>query len=166
MYKRILVPLDGSPSSEDVFQHVRPLTQAFDAEMILLQVLLEPAEEFSIPTSPLSPPKGIRKLQIKTRAYLKKVCAKLEAEGTRASYLIRQGGIAERILEVAEIMEADLIAMSSHGHSPTRVFLLGSVTYQVVRHSPLPVLVIRSEPLDDKSIIERESAINKNKKLN
>jgi len=80
MYKRILIPLDGSSSSEEVFKHVIPLTQAFDAEMILLQVLLEPAEEFSIPTSPLSPPIGIRKLQTKTRAYLKKVCAKLEKE--------------------------------------------------------------------------------------
>lgn len=146
MYKRILIPLDGSSSSEEVFKHVLPLTQAFDAEMILLQVLLEPAEEFSIPTSPLSPPLGIRKLQTKTRAYLKKVCAKLEKEGTRVSYLIRHGGIAERILEVAEIMKADLIAMASHGHSPTRVFLLGSVTYQVVRHSALPVLVTSSEP--------------------
>ena len=146
MYKRILIPLDGSSSSEEVFKHVIPLTQAFDAEMILLQVLLEPAEEFSIPISPLSPPVGIRKLQTKTRAYLKKVCAKLEKEGTRVSYLIRQGGIAERILEVAEIMKADLIAMASHGHSPTRVFLLGSVTYQVVRHSALPVLVTSSEP--------------------
>ncbi|HXD12316.1 MAG TPA: universal stress protein [Anaerolineales bacterium] len=145
MYKRILVPLDGSSSSEEVFKHVVPLTQAFDAEMILLQVLLEPAEEFAVPTSPLSPPIGIRKLQTKTRAYLKKVCAKLEKEGTRVSYLIRQGGVAERILEVAEVMEADLIAMSSHGHSPTRVFLLGSVTYQVVRHSALPVLVTSSE---------------------
>jgi len=146
MYKRILIPLDGSSSSEEVFKHVIPLTQAFDAEMILLQVLLEPAEEFSIPTSPLSPPIGIRKLQTKTRAYLKKVCAKLEKEGTRVSYLIRQGGVAERILEVAETMEADLIAMASHGHSLTRVFLLGSVTYQVVRHSALPVLVTSSEP--------------------
>lgn len=145
MYKRILVPLDGSSSSEEVFKHVVPLTQAFDAEMILLQVLLEPAEEFAIPTSPLSPPMEIRKLQTKTRAYLKKVCAKLEKEGTRVSYLIRQGGVAERILEVAEVMEADLIAMSSHGHSPTRVFLLGSVTYQVVRHSALPVLVTSLE---------------------
>ena len=112
MYKRILIPLDGSPSSEEVFKHVVPLTQAFDAEMILLQVLLEPAEEFSIPTSPLSPPMGIRKLQTKTKAYLKKVCAKLEKEGTRVSYLIRQGGIAERILEVADAMETDLIVMS------------------------------------------------------
>lgn len=80
---------------------------------------------------------------------MKKICAKLEKEELRVSYLIRQGGIAESILEVAETMQADLIVMSTHGHSRTRLFLLGSVTYQVVRHSPLPVLVVRSEALDE-----------------
>jgi len=151
MYKRILVPLDGSPSSESVFPHIQPLAQAFDTEIILLQVLIEPTEEFSIPTSPLSPPKAIRKLQTKTKAYLKKVCARLEKEGMQVSYLMRQGGICEIILEVAKTMQADLIAMSTHGHSRTRLFLLGSVTYQVVRHSPLPVLVIRVESPDEQT---------------
>ncbi len=145
MYKRILVPLDGSPSSEAVFPQVQPLAGAFDAEIILLQVLIEPAEEFAVPTSPLAPPKRVRKLQTTTKTYLKKMCVSLEKEGLRASYLIRQGGIAESILETARIMEADLIAMSTHGRSVTHLFLLGSVTYQVVRHSPLPVLVIRTE---------------------
>ena len=149
MYKRILVPLDGSSSSEKVFPHIQPLARAFDTEMILMQVLLEPAKEFSVPSSPLAPRKDVRKLQTRIKSYLKKVCASLEKEELRVSYLIRQGGIAESILEVAETMQADLIAMSTHGHSRTRLFLLGSVTYQVVRHSPLPVLVIRSESLDE-----------------
>jgi len=152
MYKRILVPLDGSSSSESVFPHVQPLALAFDTEIIVLQVILEPTKEFSIPTSPLSPPKEIRKTQTKIKTYLKKTCAKLEKAGIQASYLIRQGGISESILEVAKIMQADLIAMSTHGHSRTRLFLLGSVTYQVVRNSPLPVLVIRAESSDGQVI--------------
>lgn len=151
MYKRILIPLDGSTSSELVFPHVQPLIQAFNPEIILLQVLLEPHEEFAVPTSPLAPPKSIRKIQNKTKSYLKKVCARLESDGMRATYLIREGGIPETILEVAETMQADLIAMSTHGHSRTHLFLLGSVTYKVVRHSSLPVLVIRSEALEQQS---------------
>jgi nucleotide-binding universal stress UspA family protein len=145
MYKRILVPLDGSPSSEEVFPHVQPLAHAFNTEIILLQVLIEPTKEFSVPTSALAPPKGIRTLQMKIRAYLKTVCAKLEKEGTRATYLVRQGGIAETILEVAQVMQTDLIAMTTYGRSTTHLFLLGSVAYHVVRHSSLPVLVIRSK---------------------
>jgi len=148
MYKRILVPLDGSPAAEAVFPHIQPLAQAFDIEVILLQVIVEPAEAFSVPSSPFSPPKLIRKLQTKIKAYLKRACANLEKDGTRASYLIRAGGVPETILEVAQIMQADMIAMSTHGHSPTHLFLLGSVTYQVVRHSPLPMLVIRTDTVD------------------
>lgn len=150
MYKRILVPMDGSPVAEAVLPHVKPLAQAFDTEVVLLQVIVEPAEAFAVRSSPLSQPKSVRKIQTQTKSYLKKVCAKLEKDGVRATYLIREGGVPETIIEVANFMEADVIAMSTHGHSPTRLFLLGSVTYQVVRHSPLPVLVIRSEKVDEK----------------
>ena len=147
MYKRILVPMDGSSLAEAVLPHIQQLAQALETEVILLQVLVEPADAFAVRTSALSPPKFTRKLQMRTKAYLKTVCASLEKQGVRASYLIRHGGVPETILEVAEIMQADLIAMCTHGHSPTRLFLLGSVTYQVVRQSPLPVLVIRSESM-------------------
>jgi nucleotide-binding universal stress UspA family protein len=140
--------MDGSPLAEAVLPHVQPLARSFNAEVVLLQVMVEPAEAFSVPTSPLSPPKSIRKLQARTKAYLEKVCANLEKEGINAAYLIRNGGVTETILDVAKIMQADLIAMSTHGHSPTRLFLLGSITYQIVRRSPLPVLVIRSESID------------------
>ncbi len=156
MYKRILIPLDGSASAEAVFPHIQPFIPAFNPEIILLQVLLEPHEEFAVPTSPLAPPKSIRKIQTKTKSYLKKVCAKLEKEGMRATYLIREGGIPETILEVADIMQADLIAMSTHGHSRTHLFLLGSVTYKVVRHSSLPVMVIRSEKMESQPAATEE----------
>ena len=75
---------------------------------------------------------------MKTRTYLNTVCSRLEKEGLSASYLICEGGIAEMILQVAGFMDADLIAMSTYGRSRTHLFLLGSVAYHVVRHSPLP----------------------------
>ena len=152
MYKRILVPMDGSSLAEEVLPHIRPLAKSFNTEVVLLQVIVEPAEAFAVPTSPLAPPKSVRRTHTKVKTYLKKVCAGLEKDGINATYLIRNGGVAETILDVAKIMQADVIAMSTHGHSPTRVFLLGSVTYQVVRRSPLPVLLIRSEMMDGQSL--------------
>jgi len=148
MYKRILVPMDSSPLAEEVLPHIQPLAKSFNTEVILLQVMVEPVDAFAVPVSQLSPPKSVQRKQTKIRTYLKNICARLEKDGINATYLIRSGGVPETILDVARFMEADLIAMSTHGHSPTRLFLLGSVTYQVVRHSPLPVLVIRSETMD------------------
>ena len=151
MYKRILIPMDGSPLAEVVLPHVQLLAKSFNAELVLLQVLVEPADAFAIPSSPLSPHWSTQKAYTKMKNYLKKICANLEKDGINATFLIRSGGVPDTILEMADIMQADLIAMSTHGHSPTRLFLLGSVTYQVVRHSPLPVLVIRSEPMDNQN---------------
>jgi nucleotide-binding universal stress UspA family protein len=71
------------------------------------------------------------------------VCANLEREGLRVTYLLRDGIVAETILEVAEIERADLIAMSTHGRTGILRLLLGSVAEQVVHHSKIPVMLIR-----------------------
>jgi nucleotide-binding universal stress UspA family protein len=99
--------------------------------------------EFAPPARPFAKDM-IYKEKKKTAKYLKDVCARLEKEDLRANYLLSEGNVPEIILEVAELMEADVIAMSTSGRSGAQLLLLGSVTYHVVRHSPIPVLIIRS----------------------
>ena len=136
MYKRILIPLDGSISAETVFPHIQPFVQAFDPEIILLQVLLEPHEEFAVPTSPLTPHKSVRKSQNKAKTYLKKACARLEKEGMRATYLIREGGIPETILEVADNSGARRLSMILPlGGSTGRYASLGDIITANVKES-------------------------------
>jgi nucleotide-binding universal stress UspA family protein len=145
MHKRILVPLDGSAFSEEVLPHSQALAQALDGEIILLHVIVEPSPEFDLPTSPLSPPVEIKKVQAETKEYIKAVCAKLEKEGARATYLIRNGGVPETILEVAETMQVDMIAMSTHGRTGMLRLLMGSVAEEVVHRSPILVALIRPQ---------------------
>jgi len=71
------------------------------------------------------------------------LCAKFEKQGVNVTYLIREGGVAETILEVAELMHVNMIALSIQGPTAAQLLLLGSVAYQVVRRPPLPMLVIR-----------------------
>jgi nucleotide-binding universal stress UspA family protein len=144
MYKRILVPLDGSPLSEAVLSHVKPLAIAVNAEIVLLEIIVDALQEFSKPTSALTPPRETKRIQTESTTYLKGVCARLEEEGLRTSYLVRQGDVVTTILEVAEIMRVDVIAMSTHGRSGAKLLLLGSISYEVVRKSPHPVLMIRA----------------------
>jgi len=61
----------------------------------------------------------------------------------RATYLLRDGVVADTILEAAEIEQADLIAMTTHGRTGMLRLLLGSVAEQVVHHSKIPVMLIR-----------------------
>jgi nucleotide-binding universal stress UspA family protein len=73
------------------------------------------------------------------------VCSGLESEGLRTTYLLREGLVAETILDAAEVMQADLIAMSTHGRTGMLRLLLGSVAEQVVHQSKIPVMLIRPE---------------------
>lgn len=158
MYQRILVPLDGLATSEAIIPDVKIIAERMQSEMIFLHVVPKAVPEFAPPSRPLS--KGFTsKQKVKLTRYLKTLCGKIEKEGARATYLIREGAVADTILEVAESMQADLIAMSTQGRSPAQIILLGNVTYQVVRRSPLPMLIIRSNiepaPSHDQGVAKR-----------
>ncbi len=144
IYTRILVPLDGSARSEAILPHIQILARAATAEIVLLHVLVDTAPEFGVPAaSGLVPPPVVRQRKEELTAYLKSTCSKLEKMGSCVTYLLRQGGVAETILEVARFMKADLIAMSTHGRTGMPRLLLGSVAEQIVHDSPVPVLLIR-----------------------
>jgi len=144
MYQRILVPLDGSTMSEAVLPYAEKLARALNVEIVLLHVNVIPAPTFEIYSSPLTPPpEEIKVMLADEKNYLKAMCAKLEREGLRVTYLLRDGAVAETILEAAEIEQADFIAMSTHGRTGMLRLLLGSVAEQVVHHSKIPVMLIR-----------------------
>jgi nucleotide-binding universal stress UspA family protein len=146
MYERILVPLDGSPLSESILPYVQSLAKALNAEIILLQVIVEPSTEFDPHTSPLSPAIELKMEKAETREYIKAVCTNLEKQGLRATYLIRDGAVGDMILEVADTMKADMIAMSTHGRTGLLHLLLGSITEWMIKHSRVPVMVIHPGP--------------------
>jgi nucleotide-binding universal stress UspA family protein len=144
MYQRILVPLDGSVLSETVLPHAANLARALDVEIVLVHVEISPVPEFDPHTSLLAPQTDeIRRMREANKSYIKAMCAKLEKEGARATYLLREGPVAEQIIETAGIMQADLIAMSTHGRTGMLRLLLGSVAGKVVHESRIPVMLIR-----------------------
>jgi len=144
MYQRILVPLDGSTMSEAVLPYAEKLARALNVEIVLLHVNVIPAPTFETYSSPLTPqPEEIKVMLADEKNYLKAMCAKLEREGLRVTYLLRDGAVAETILEAAEIEQADFIAMSTHGRTGMLRLLLGSVAEQVVHRSKIPVMLIR-----------------------
>ena len=68
----------------------------------------------------------------------------LKAAGFKASTLLRVGSVAEVILGVAEELDVDVIAMSTHGRTGPARWLLGSIAERVVHNSKVPVLLIRA----------------------
>ena len=138
--RRILVPLDGSTTSEAVLSHARTLAKADGSEIVLLQVANSAGEIFNDPAIAAD---DIQAVESADKTYMETLLASLKSEGVNASVEIREGPISETILSVAQEMKVDMIAMSTHGRSGLQKLLMGSVTEWMIKHSPVPVMVIR-----------------------
>ena len=145
-FKRILVPLDGSPLAERALPLAVALTQRFESQIILLRAL-------DIPTSPLSAfyPEAATKLMLElceyarqeVEGYLKAQQDELGQQGFDVQILLPAPPPAESIIDAAIAEDVDLIVMSTHGRGGLARWAFGSVADKVARHSPCPVLFAR-----------------------
>lgn len=143
MYKKILVPLDGSKVAEGVLPHAKSLAYSEGAELILLTVAANPAMDFVF-SDPGLAESAVQEQEEKSKNYIIAIEDDLKSAGFRVSTLMRVGSVAETILGVAEEVQADVIAMSTHGRTGAARWLLGSIAERVVHNSKVPVLLIRA----------------------
>ena len=144
MYKKILVPLDGSKTSESVLQQVRELAKLTNAEIVLMNVAVDSSWEPLFTGAKLAAAmSGSTGVADKAASYLLTVAAWLEESGLRVKVHIAHGLVVESILSFAQDIRADLIVMSSGGKSQLVEQPLGSIAYQVARRSRTQVLLVR-----------------------
>ncbi|HXU88266.1 MAG TPA: universal stress protein [Methylomirabilota bacterium] len=142
MYKRVLVPLDGSPVAEAIVPFILQIAGPLDMAVRLLAVV-EPVQ----PTMVEDP--GfvmIQDLDARTRSaeeYLAPIAAELRGRGIEVEWEVRRGSAASTILAIAKSWGADLIAMTTHGRSGLGRLLFGSVAEHVLRHADVPVFLMR-----------------------
>jgi len=141
MYKKILVPLDGSPLAEAVLPHAQALAKSEGAEIILLRVPVLPDTAF-LARDPALASMIIKDMEEETTEYMQDEVAKLKKSGSKVKGITREGLVPDTILDVARETHADVIAMSTHGYSGIQRWLLGSVADKVVHYSPIPVMLI------------------------
>jgi nucleotide-binding universal stress UspA family protein len=141
MYQKILIPTDGSRSSEDAARFGLRLAQHLGAGVTVLHVLEPYTGILMAPESIPYYPDLEREIQIAGRQALAKVETWAQELGVACSSLQRQGRAAEVIVELAR--DHDLIVMGSHGYGMLDRLLLGSVAIRVLHKSPKPVLVLR-----------------------
>ena len=142
MYKRILIPLDGSALAEQALPHAIAQARHFEAELVLLRVLAP------LPSSPLLEEVARGRAQALLNAsaceYLERVVARVQEHGIRVRVATAQGSPPVAITEFAEANEVDLIVMSTRGQSGLTRWLMGSVADRVVRGATVPVLLVRA----------------------
>lgn len=142
MFQRILVPLDGSPLAEEVLPVAAQLARATSAALLLLRVVT--TYQNPVPMEPVSLVERSRKMvEAESQAYLERVRTYEHLDGIPIHIEAIPGIPAQSILQFAHAHQVDLIIMGSHGETGLKRWLLGSVAQQLVRHSTVPVLVLR-----------------------
>lgn len=150
MYKRVLVPLDGSKLAECALSHVKALVKEGSiGEVIVLSVV-----GADIPLDEMS--SGIdlnafRQMLINTsREYLADVDSRLRSEGIKVqTELIEASRPARVIADYAQKNDIDLIIIATRGYTGIQKLLLGSVAFKVLHEAHVPVLLIRPESCRD-----------------
>jgi len=150
MYKKILVPLDGSKLAECVLPHVEDMaTHSPGAEVILVSVTERVAgfravDDASQPLGERLVPEAVGKEEQQARKYLDRMAKTLTDKGVKVLTEVLLGKPAEEITFFATNEGCDLIVMASHGRSGPSRWTHGSVAEKVFRAISAPILVVRA----------------------
>jgi nucleotide-binding universal stress UspA family protein len=153
MYRKILIPLDGSERAEQVLPHVRELAQGRNTKLLLVHVVEPPMVAMPMvahgaPTAApvmVSLDDALTRTREEAKAYLQGAKERLESEGLSCETVLEQGGVVQQIVDVADEHDVDLIAMTSHGRTGLATAFFGSVAVGVLHRITRPLLLVRAQ---------------------
>ena len=154
MYKRILVPTDGSPVSTQAVGAAIEFAKACGSEIVALSVAVpEPVLQSLEGAMVLDPGQQVDVLLAHAQAYVAAIAERAREAGVDCSPVTRFSlDPAEAIVEAAREQACDLIVMGSHGRRGLSRLLAGSVTQAVLAYAPVPVMVLRPAPAGDATV--------------
>lgn len=148
MFKKILLPLDGSELSERAIEPALMLAKQVNGKVILLQapvmdlVVSHPvAGGYGV----LLPEQSSEQAFEEASDYLDRVVDTYRHPEVTLIKLVLEGDPASLIVDTAAAEQADLIVMSTHGRSGLDRFIMGSVTEKVLQKAACPVLALRND---------------------
>jgi len=143
MYKKVLLPLDGSKLAECVFTHVRDLVAGgLIQEITLLNVVEIPSAWIAEGIDFLA----VMQAQVnKAQKYLTDVQSKLIFENVKVHSEVLRGETAHSIAEYAGENRFNLIIIATHGYTGMKRLMFGSVALRVLHDAHVPVLLVRPE---------------------
>ena len=164
MYKKILVPLDGSKLAECALPHVEELAKDCGTEEVILVSVTERVKGYRAIEGSGQPvassergwmessqslgqrliPEASGKKEKQAQRYLDRIAKAMEAKGIKVGTEVLLWKPAEAIIGYAKQSKCDLIVMASHGHSGLTRWAFGSVADKVLRASGVPVLIVRA----------------------
>jgi nucleotide-binding universal stress UspA family protein len=138
VYRKILVPLDATPTDRAIVDHIRPMAKLMGSQIVLLHVATGWAAQW-FGSNAVSPEVD------EDKAYLEAIKAEFIADGIRAESELCYGDPAQQIIEWVEKNGCDLVAMSTHGHRALADVFLGTTAIKVQHGVKVPVLLLRAK---------------------
>lgn len=152
MYKKILVPIDGSEPSKHALKSAMEFALKWDAELLVISVIPPvPAHIYSEISNFTLYTRMIGLEEYDNAIELAHVKVLLEAENTlkeshpelKITTILTKGYVSTRIMEIAEEEDVDLIVMGCRGLSGIKSWFLGGVSRTVVEHCKKPILIVK-----------------------
>jgi nucleotide-binding universal stress UspA family protein len=145
MYKKILVPLDGSPNDDIVLGHVKKLAKEFGSTVTLILLFrLAPADDPFEKQMQMEDGSSGWRAKGKAEKYLPELQKALADEGVEANteFLVAEQPEPDAIVKYAEDNNFDLIVFVNRERSPIGRFFFGNVEEKVRRRTSLPALFV------------------------
>jgi nucleotide-binding universal stress UspA family protein len=146
MYKKILVPLDGSEFGECGLEHIEAVASGDNGSKIVLFKAVEPLSVEDVSRLAVKKDDLLYKAEMdnqsEARKYLNRIKRKLAQSGLKAETVVVDGDAADEILAYARNNKVDLIVLTTHGRSGASRWFFGSVAEKVLQHCPVPILLV------------------------
>ena len=149
MYKKIMVPLDGSELAECVFPHLETIAKGCESPEVIVVRTVEPlsvpyGREVAHFTS-LDEVKAFETHQkVDAEKYLKEVVARLKKKGVNARADVIYGKAVDSLGDYVTKNDVDLVIIATHGRSGVSRWVWGSVADRLLRSLCVPVLMVRA----------------------
>jgi nucleotide-binding universal stress UspA family protein len=139
--KTIVVACDQNGRPKAALDYARKLARAYHARVVLAYGL-DPLDYVSIDELPGS---VLRRMTDAARASLEEMASDLMWEGIHSHSEIRQGSVAQMLVDIATQHEAGLIVIGTKGRDGSGPVMVGAIAEQVVRAAPCPVLAVAED---------------------
>jgi nucleotide-binding universal stress UspA family protein len=144
MYRKILVPLDGSTFAECSLSHVKAIATGCQVPEVVFMTVIDHIQQFPGTDRKVSE-KNKEELRKTAKQYLTDTAEKMRKEGVNAAINLVEGSPADMVLEYLKSGGIDLLIMSTHGASGAGKRPMGSTAEKIIRNSPVPVLAVSGE---------------------
>lgn len=156
MYKKIMVPLDGSKLAECVLPHVDGFVSDCHVEIIVFIRVIEPIPPSYSEVSGTTNPQNFEIIQKNVKSieeerissaekYLKEVISRVKRDGVKYKTDVLVGKVADKLVDYVDAEKIDLVLIATHGRSGISRWVRGSVADRVLRSSRAPVLMVRAD---------------------